>query len=160
MIEVQQLNTHEAKRLRHIRLAALRDAPYAFGTTFSNALSWSTADWLEQLHTTPTFIAVLNGADCGLVRSLTHPEKAHVAELISMWVAPQARGKGVGGALIKTVIDWSRDKGYKLLSLDVSEGNRFAIALYERYGFKATGVTNCFPLPREHIKEYEMALNL
>lgn len=160
MVEVQQLNTDEVERLRQIRLAALNDAPYAFGTTFSDAAHWPEASWIEQLQTLPTFVAVLDGVDCGIVRSSPHPEEEHVTELISMWVAPEARGKGVGEALIETVIHWSRAKGYKWLSLDVSEDNCFAIALYERYGFRATGVTNCFPPPREHIKEDEMALAL
>lgn len=160
MLEIQQLGINEGERLRRIRLTALEEAPYAFGSTFQQAATWPIDRWIEQLQALPTFIAVLDDLDSGIVRCSPHPEKAHVTELISMWVAPTARGKGVGEALIKAVIDKARTEGYDQLLLDVSERNHFAISLYERQGFKATGVTSNFPAPRHHIKEYEMAISL
>jgi ribosomal protein S18 acetylase RimI-like enzyme len=62
-----------------------------------------------------------------------------VVELISMWVSPAGRGRGVGDALIADVERWARSKGATLLRLAVSDGNEAAAALYARNGFVLTG---------------------
>ncbi len=160
MLEIQQLNTDEWKRLRKIRLAAISEAPYAFGSTFQETTVRPKSDWTAQIASLPTFVAVLQGLDSGIVRCSPRPDSEDTADLISMWVAPNARGFGIGEALIDVAIDWGRSEGYARLLLDVSEGNSFAIALYKRKGFKATGRTSRFPPPRQHIQEYEMAFDL
>lgn len=159
-LNIQRIDATEGERLRKIRLAALKDAPDAFGSTFEEATTLPTKSWAEQIDTLPTFVATLHGLDSGIVRCVPRPGQMTTADLISMWVAPNARGMGVGSALIDTVINWSRSEGYARLLLDVSDLNSFAIALYERKGFRATGITSSFPPPRQHIQEYEMALDL
>jgi len=77
-----------------------------------------------------------------------------------MWVSPEARGHGIGEALIESVADWARSHGLKQLALDVVEENDRAIALYRRKGFKPTGESNAFPPPKEHIVEIRMAISL
>lgn len=69
-------------------------------------------------------------------------------DLISMWVAPQGRGQGVGDALLRHAIGWvaQRDPG-AALRLQVREHNEHAVALYERHGFVTTG--RCTQDPRE-----------
>lgn len=114
----------------------------------------------KQLQELPTFVAVLDKIDSGIVRSSPHPRETAVAELISMWVTPNARGSGLSEVLIDAVIDWARTERYCQLVLDVSDDNKFAIALYKSKGFQATGITNSFPYPRAHIKEHEMAMDL
>ncbi len=160
MLEIQRLSINEGERLRQLRLASLEDAPDAFSSTFQEAVTLPRDSWLQQLQVLPTFVAVLKGVDSGMVCSSPHPENAHVAYLISMWVAPNARGQGVGDALLDAVIDWARSSSYTQLLLDVSNDNSFAITLYKRKGFKPTGMTSCLPPPREHIPELEMALDL
>ena len=159
-IEIQRLQPGEEERLQKVRLDALKDAPDAFGTTFQEANTWSKSRWSAQLQSLPTFIALLNGQDSGSVRSSPHAEKTTVAELISMWVAPEARGIGLGEALIDAVISWARAESYSRLVLEVSNENRFAIALYKRKGFQATGKISSFPYPRQQIREQEMAMKL
>ncbi|MEM9486334.1 MAG: GNAT family N-acetyltransferase, partial [Cyanobacteria bacterium P01_F01_bin.116] len=86
----------------------------------------------------------------------------------SLWVAPKARGLGIGQALIETVVAWARLETYARLVLEVAEENGAAlakpllrrIALYTRKGFKPTGQTRILPPPRDHIKEQEMVLVL
>ena len=160
MLKIERLNTDDWKRLQQIRLAALAEAPYAFGSTFQETTVRPKADWTAQIASLPTFVAVLQELDSGIVRCSPRPDSEDTADLISMWVAPNARGIGVGEALVDAVINWGRSEGYTRLLLDVSEGNSFAIALYKRKGFKATGRTSRFPPPRQHILEYEMALSL
>lgn len=54
-----------------------------------------------------------------------------------IFVAPEARGKGVGSTLLKSVITEARRRGYQEVRLDVIDTNLRARALYERIGFVA-----------------------
>jgi ribosomal protein S18 acetylase RimI-like enzyme len=54
-----------------------------------------------------------------------------------IFVAPEARGRGVGTELLAAVAAEARRRGYAEVRLDVVEGNDRARALYEREGFRA-----------------------
>src|SRR5690606_39231866 len=56
-----------------------------------------------------------------------------------LFVAPEARGTGLGSNLIATVADHARAQGYRQLRLEVVDTNLRAKALYHRLGFVATG---------------------
>jgi ribosomal protein S18 acetylase RimI-like enzyme len=62
-----------------------------------------------------------------------------------MYVRPQARGRGVGGALVAAVIGWARARDAASVHLWVTETNKPARLLYERCGFTLTGERQ--PLP-------------
>lgn len=164
MLEIQRLSlekndpyvTQKCQRFRAIRLASLQDAPDAFGSTFEETAARPPESWQKQLQDLPTFIAVVDGVDSGVVRGA--PQADNTAHLISLWVSPNARGMGIGSALIDTVVDWASAKGYVKLILEVGNHNAEAIALYTRKGFKPTGKTGHLPPPRAHILEHEMAL--
>src|SRR5581483_9471203 len=106
MFTIVSLLPDAGLRLREIRLRALREAPDAFGTTLAEAEAWPLERWATRLASTMTFVAVLGGADVGLVGA-TPDNDSEVAWLISMWVAPEARRHGVGSALIDALIDWA-----------------------------------------------------
>ena len=78
-------------------------------------------------------IVELDGRAVGMV-SCTEPVDGE-AELISMWVAPQARGRGVGQSLIEDVRKWATAQGARRLVLSVRTRNEPAIRLYTRSGF-------------------------
>lgn len=56
-----------------------------------------------------------------------------------IFVAPHARGRGVGTALLHAIAAEARSRGYDQLRLDVIDSNPRARALYEREGFVAVG---------------------
>jgi GNAT superfamily N-acetyltransferase len=144
--------------LRSIRLRALRDAPDAFSTTLEDAAAWPAESWSQQLLELRTFVAVSDGLDVGVVRCARGGTSAETGWLISMWVAPEVRRKGVGGALVDAVIDWARSSDVNRLLLEVADNNRPAIALYSRRGFKPNGGAGTLPPPREHIREHQREL--
>jgi GNAT superfamily N-acetyltransferase len=65
---------------------------------------------------------------------------ADVPEL-AIGVADEARGQGVGGALLKALVAMAREQGYRALSLSVDRRNP-ARRLYERHGFRDAGVSD------------------
>ena len=158
-MEIERLSSTEWRRLKRIRLAALKDAPDAFGTTLKAAKELPDEAWRQQAEDLPTFIAVVDGVDVGIARGATG-ESTSDAYLISMWVSPAMRGERVGERLVTAVVEWARAAGFKKILLDVADENLAAIALYERLGFEATGETSVYPPPRSHITEHRRALML
>jgi RimJ/RimL family protein N-acetyltransferase len=57
-----------------------------------------------------------------------------------MMVAADARGTGVGSALLSAAVDWARGAGAHKVALQVWPHNEAAIALYRRFGFEHEGV--------------------
>lgn len=159
-MEIRRLSSADWARYRRIRLESLRDAPEAFGSTFDEALGRGEADWRLQLDALATFVAVANGSDIGTVRGGPDQDDIRTAFLLSMWVAPAHRGRGVGDRLVQTVIDWARSEACSRLILDVADHNHPALALYTRAGFRPTGETGTLPPPRTHIPERRLALSL
>jgi ribosomal protein S18 acetylase RimI-like enzyme len=70
---------------------------------------------------------------------------AHVATA-SYMVAAEARGRGVGRALVVDSLDWARESGYAAMQFNaVVATNTGAVKLYESLGFTVVGT-----VPRAH----------
>ena len=63
-----------------------------------------------------------------------------------IFVSSDARGQGVGTALLDAICNEARTRNYPSVRLDVIDTNPRAHALYERYGFKEVGQTSIGPL--------------
>ena len=61
----------------------------------------------------------------------------HAGDIV---VAPAARGRGVGRALLAAAERWAREQGYRMLTLNVFLKNEKARALYEDLGYEAETV--------------------
>jgi len=81
---------------------------------------------------------VLGGAG---IAALEGGEEA-VCELRKMYFLPEARGKGVGQALLRHCLGVARDLGYRTCYLETLTGMDQAIHLYRKLGFKPL----CAPL--------------
>src|SRR5690606_31361848 len=53
--------TGRGRPVAMLRLQALQDAPYAFGTTYAEASQWTADRWEAQVIEFATFVAVLDG---------------------------------------------------------------------------------------------------
>jgi GNAT superfamily N-acetyltransferase len=157
---IEKLEPREVERLRGVRLRALYDAPEAFASTYEEALTRPREVWERQLADFATFVAVEAGRDVGLARGVPFDERDDTALLVSVWVAPEARGHGAGDALVAAVVDWARRSGYRFLALDVGDENPYAIALYARQGFLPNGEVSYLPAPREHVREHRRVRKL
>jgi len=66
-------------------------------------------------------------------------ESAHIAQIQSLGTNPLLRKQGFGEILVRTVLAMLKKEGYKSIILDVINGNKSAIRLYEKLGFKESG---------------------
>ena len=62
------------------------------------------------------------------------------AEILTLAVAPTARGKGLGRGLLQAAIKQARSLGAEILFLEVGADNPAALALYARLGFVKAGM--------------------
>lgn len=60
-------------------------------------------------------------------------------EILSLGVAPEFRGKGIGARLVEAAVDKSRTLGVQRLFLEVAEDNETARWLYTAHGFIPVG---------------------
>lgn len=81
-----------------------------------------------------------------------------VARLYSLATTPQARGKGVGSALIGAAEDTARSRGCRVLRLEVRTDNAVAIALYEHLGYARIGTYKAYYADGTDALRFEKAL--
>jgi ribosomal protein S18 acetylase RimI-like enzyme len=159
-MKIERLSPEHWQRFRRIRLASLRESPDAFGSTLAEAEALTEPVWRQHLEELPTFLAVHDDADVGIARGAIDDTDASRAFLLSMWVDPAHRRKGIGSKLIQAVADWARSQRLAYLMLDVADNNQRAVELYAAMGFEPTGEVGTLPPPRSFIKEHRRALKL
>ncbi len=139
-------------------MAALQEAPYAFGSTYESEVDFDEGWWRQRLVDRARFVAEVDGEAAGIVSGGDSTTEG-TAAVTTMWVDPAFRRRGVGDMLIESVLDWARSTGYLRVVLWVTEGNMQAEKLYERNAFVRTGQVSLVR-PGEDRIEYEMARKL
>ncbi len=105
-IETRELKPDDWPVWRKLRQSALAEAPQVFGSALAD---WTGAGdteqrWLARLRDVPVNLVIaLDGEPAGMV-SITAPDAGGTVEMISMWVAPEARGRGVGDKAVRQAI--------------------------------------------------------
>jgi len=139
-ITVRRLGPDDWAVWRDIRLAALADAPHAFGSSLARERDLTEADWRGRLApgNGVTVVALLGERVVGTAGGYTPPGADSVL-LIAMWTHPDARGHGAGGVLVDEILAWARENGWSEVRLRVADGNDAARRLFVRHGFRPTG---------------------
>jgi GNAT superfamily N-acetyltransferase len=141
-----------------VRLAALLEAPYAFGSTYALEVAADEESWRRRLVEWARFVAEVDGEVAGTVGGGAG-ELARTVAMTALWVEPRFRRHGVGGALVDAVVDWAVSQGCTKVLLWVTEVNKVAERLYEHHGFARTGRVDQ-TRPGEAAVEYEMATRI
>lgn len=79
---------------------------------------------------------------CGGVKEL--PDRT--CEIKRMYVVPEARGRGVAGALLRALEDAARELGYTVARLDTGPRQPHAERMYRRAGYEPIGNFNANPV--------------
>lgn len=138
-IELRAASAADWQVWRAVRLAALADAPDAFGSRLDEWADAPEDRWRNRL-SIPGAIDLLavdvdSGSAVGMATGTPATDLSGRAELISMWVDPSARGQGVASALIATIAHWAAESGATTLVLSVMNDNLAARRAYERSRF-------------------------
>ncbi len=124
------------RSLKAIRLAALRDAPTAFGVTHAAAAAYTDEQWQTRAAGTPQaeYLLAFDGdAAIGIIAGVVDGQGHY--NLIAMWVAPTHRGTGVAARLVEAAKARAVARGHRRVVLDVAPENLGAATLYQRQGF-------------------------
>jgi GNAT superfamily N-acetyltransferase len=139
-VEVRRLRDGEWAVLREVRLAALREAPYAFNSTYEDEVTHDDATWRGRLGEQAWFCAVDDARPVGVASGGRPrvPDPA-VRTLRAMWVDAEHRGQRVADALVGAVAAWARADGARVLTLWALDASTRAHAFYRRVGFSPVG---------------------
>lgn len=144
---IRQLRSDDAAILKPFRLLALADGADAF---HSSPDEWDrpVADFAAFIGTEKVFGAFdaagnLIGLAVLALSSRARRKTRHKAEVWSVYVAREARRRGLAGRLMDACIAEARGLGLEALVLTVTTRNTHVVAFYEKLGFRIFGTEPC-----------------
>jgi len=99
-----------------------------------------------------SFEGEIQNYDISFPYVMIHPETDQVIGYIIFWqigeevqisnfaVHPDFRGRGIGGSVLNRILEMTKDRGAKIVILEVRESNNSARFLYKKLGFKEAGI--------------------
>lgn len=139
MTDVRRIASDDWRQWRGLRLKALSEAPDAFSTSLTDWQGEGDREerWRARLEDVAlNLVAYADDEQAGMVRGAVSDDQL---ELISMWVAPFATGRGIGDALVDALIGYAESIHSSSVLLSVMVGNDHAIRMYRRHGFVDVG---------------------
>ncbi|MFJ8063531.1 GNAT family N-acetyltransferase [Psychrobacillus sp. NPDC096426] len=88
------------------------------------------------------YIAVINEETVGVYVLL--PTRPDTVELVNIAVAEQCHGQGIGKTLVLDAIQKAKQHGYKIIEIGTGNSSIGQLALYQKCGFRITGVDKDF----------------
>ena len=134
--QITAAKADEAERLRNLRLAALKDAPYAFGAQYEVDKEKPISFWQQSIADTNWFFVAINGEDIGLIGvEVAGVDRGSDCWIFGWWIAPNYRGRGVTALMLRKIDEFCLDKNWRKQGLGVWPENERAIAAYRKLGF-------------------------
>lgn len=139
-LELRAICANDWELAKSVRLAALADAPDTFERTLDEELQLSDELWRQRARETSTararygLIALCAGVPCGFTLAVLDAARLRVI-LNGMWVAPNARRRGIGRALMHAVCDWAKALGATVMDLEVITSASVARTFYSSLNF-------------------------
>jgi ribosomal protein S18 acetylase RimI-like enzyme len=147
-MEIRQLTTEDASAYQALRLRALQESPTAFSSSYSDEMDRSPSEIAARVAPAPDGSLCVFGAFAGDrlagMLAFIRPRRAklrHATEFAGMYVAPEFRRRGLGGALLDAALAHARSlPGVRQVKLAVNAANLAARSLYQSRGFTCFGV--------------------
>ncbi|HWR50745.1 MAG TPA: GNAT family N-acetyltransferase, partial [Bryobacteraceae bacterium] len=139
-ITVRRFAPDEWRAYRELRLRALVESPESFGSTHAREVSRSDQEWEARLRegvkaeAQLPLVALSDDVPVGLAWGRQDANDASVAHLFQVWVAPEARARGIGRLLLDAVIGWAKTRSVRAIRLGVTPSHPAALRLYRRAG--------------------------
>jgi ribosomal protein S18 acetylase RimI-like enzyme len=141
--DIRRLTRADAAEFQALRLRALTESPEAFGSSYEEECTVALDAVAERLDASGPPARVVLGAWSGATLvgvvgcvQVSRFKSRHKAVIWGMYVAPEARGQGVGRALLERAIAEARSwPNVVRLMLSVVERDSPARALYRSMGF-------------------------
>ncbi|SEO87769.1 Ribosomal protein S18 acetylase RimI [Amphibacillus marinus] len=143
-MEIRQLKSNDAESYLAIRLEALQNSHEAFATSYGEEKNQTENSYHDRLssETTFTFGAFIDKQLVGVITLVreTLVKLSHRANLVAMYIKPEARGKGIGKLLVNSAIGQAAQlDGLEQIYLSVVTTNQSAKQLYLATGFEVVG---------------------
>ncbi|MCY1128582.1 GNAT family N-acetyltransferase [Frigidibacter sp. RF13] len=134
-MDLRRLGPADSDLWRDIRLEALKRAPEQFSSSFADWAERPLADFAGRLESASVW-AVIEAGRAVAVAALTPDDEARALGWVeSVYVRPEARGRGLAQAVVARIERAGRERGYQELRLEVRAANPAARGLYARMGF-------------------------
>jgi ribosomal protein S18 acetylase RimI-like enzyme len=140
LVKIIQLLPDDWELFRDIRLEALQEDPSAFAGTYAEDIKTKEELWRDRIKN--MWFAVVDSQVVGMAGLLRDTGLAsnHRAHLISCYVKPLFRSRGIGRDLVKHVQEYAVTQGIRKIYLHVTSLQEKAIKLYECLGFNKVGL--------------------
>lgn len=135
-VTVRAMTTSDWPAVREIYSAGIATGAATFETAVPDWPGWDATHTAHRFVATGPDGAVLGWAACSPVSDRC--AYAGVAE-VSVYVADLARGRGVGSALLGTLVAATEADGFWTLQAGILAENAASIALHTRHGFRTVG---------------------
>lgn len=147
-ISIRPVQESDFEVYRALRLDALQAHPEAYGSDYAEQAADPESVWLGRIrasiegNASRIFLAEDSGLAVGLAAVYRERgEKVrHSATLVSVYVRPKYRGRGLAERMIHEVLAWCASVGVRILRLTVVTSNTAAIRCYQRCGFAVYGI--------------------
>ncbi|HWF10834.1 MAG TPA: GNAT family N-acetyltransferase, partial [Bryobacteraceae bacterium] len=131
-----------------LRLEALQAHPEAYGSDYADQAGDPDSVWMGRIQSSlegkwsRIFLAEDSGEMAGLLAAYREKgaKVCHSATLVSVYVRPRWRGRGLADQMVQEAIAWSASAGVRILRLTVVTSNTRAIRCYQRCGFRVCGI--------------------
>jgi RimJ/RimL family protein N-acetyltransferase len=143
---VRRLVSQDAPEYRVLRLAALRESPASFGSSYEEERDRPLGDFAALIGDPGERAFFGAFSDAQLVGSVGFGRESSLKErhkgfIRGMYVVPGARGQGIGRALLARAIDFAEMlPNLQQITLAVNANNLPAIRLYRAAGFRQYGL--------------------
>ncbi|WP_280335663.1 GNAT family N-acetyltransferase [Nocardia wallacei] len=138
--EVRQVTPQDCGWRRDLSLQMLLESPESFKSSYEEAAARTEQHWRSRIAASPNMLAALRaGKPVGTINVAPVENRPDAMEITGVWVAPTARGTGVGDQLMRRQLQWLRDNHYREAILWRLESNTAMERLARRHGFTHTG---------------------